>query len=139
MFRSEHCNYRMSVSNRINRRGGGLALVHKTALPTKKIDEGQIQSFQFAVWSMKIPGPNMTIIAIYHPLYSTRCPVTNSMFIDDFTEWLPSQQVRYSNILLAGDFNIHRNKAMIDDESGLFVSTTEAMGFQVELCGPTHI
>ena len=47
--------------------------------------------------------------------------------------------VRYNNILLAGDFNIHMNKAAIDDESGLFVSTIEGMGFQVELCGPTHI
>ena len=28
-------NYRMSVSNRISRRGGGLALVHKTAVATK--------------------------------------------------------------------------------------------------------
>ena len=88
-------NYRMSVSNRINRREEGLVLVHKAAPPTKKLDEDQLQSFQFAVWSMKIPGSNMTIIAVYHPPYSTRCPVTNSMFIDDFTEWLPLQLVRY--------------------------------------------
>ena len=81
----------------------------------------------------------MTIIAVYHPPYSTRCPVTNSMFIDDFTEWLPSQLVRYNNILLARDFNIHMNKAAIDDESRLFVSTIKAIGFQAELCGPTHI
>ena len=80
----------------------------------------------------------MTIIAIYYPPYSTKCPVTNSMFLDDFTEWLPSQLVRYNNILLAGDFNIHMNKATTDDELGLFVSTIKAMGFQVELCGPTH-
>ena len=60
------------------------------------------------------------------------------MFLDDFTEWLPSQLVKYNNILLAGDFNIHMNIATSDDESGLFVSTIEAMGFQVELCGPTH-
>ena len=30
------------------------------------------------------------------------------------------------------------NKATTDDELGLFVSTIKAMGFQVELCGPTH-
>ena len=131
-------NFRISTSNQINRRGGGLALVHKTALPTKKLDEGQLKSFQFAVWSTKIPGSNMTIIAIYHPPYSTKCPVTNSMFLDDFTEWLPLQLVRYNNILLAGDFNIHMNKATTDDEPGLFVHTIEAMGFQVKLCGPTH-
>ena len=131
-------NFRISTSNQINRRVGGLALVHKTALPTKKLDEGQLQSFQFAVWSTKIPGSNMTIIAIYHPPYSTKCPVTNSMFLNDFTEWLPSQLVRYNNILLAADFNIHMNKATTDNELGLFVSTMEAMGFQVELCGPTH-
>ena len=35
-------NYRISVSNRINRRGGALPLVHKAALPTKKVDEGQL-------------------------------------------------------------------------------------------------
>ena len=131
-------NYRLSISNQINRRGGGLALVHKTALATKKLDEGQMRSFQFAVWSAKILGSNMTIIPVYHPPYSTRCPVTKSMFLDDFTEWLPSQLIRCNNILLARDFNIHMNMAMIDDESGLFVSTIKAMGFQVELCGPTH-
>ena len=60
------------------------------------------------------------------------------MFLDDFTEWLPSQLLRYNNILLAGDFNIHMNKATIDDELGLFVSTIKAMDFQVDLCGPTH-
>ena len=81
----------------------------------------------------------MTIIAVYHPPYSSRCPVTNSMFIDDFIERLPSQLVRCSNILLAGDFSICMNKAAIDDESGFFVSAIEAMGFQVELCGPTHV
>ena len=27
------------------------------------------------------------IIAIYHPLYSDVNPVTNSIFIDDFTDW----------------------------------------------------
>ena len=88
---------------------------------------------------MKTPGLNMTIIAVYHPPYSSSCPVTNSMFIDDFTEWLQSQLVRYNNILLVGDFNIHMNQTAIDDESGFFVSTIEAMGFQVELCGPTHL
>ena len=36
-------NHRMSVSNRINRRRRGHALVHKTALPTKKLDDGQLQ------------------------------------------------------------------------------------------------
>ena len=56
--------------------------------------------------------------------------VINILFIDDFTEWLPSQLVRYNNILLAGDFNIHMNKAAIDDELGLFVSTIKAMGFK---------
>ena len=131
-------NFRLSTSNQINRRGGGLALVHKTALSTKKLDEGQLRSFQFAVWSTKIPGSNMTIIAIYHPPYSTKCPVTNSMFLDDFTEWLPSQLVKYNNILLARDFNIHMNKATTDNEPGLFVSTIEAMGFHVELCSTTH-
>ena len=57
----------------------------------------------------------MKIIVVYHPPYSNMCPVTNSMFIDDFTEWLPSQLVRYDNILLVGDFNIHMNKVAIDD------------------------
>ena len=28
------------------------------------------------------------IIAIYHPPYPDANPVTNSMFIDDFTDWI---------------------------------------------------
>ena len=50
----------------------------------------------------------MVIIAIYHPLYSIKYPVTNAMFIDDITEWLPDQLVQSNNVVEAGEKYMHQ-------------------------------
>ena len=121
-------NYRMITSNRKNKCGGGLALVHKVTLPVKTLTAGETRSFQYAKWSIRVPGSNMVIIAIYHPLYSIKYPVTNAMFIDDITEWLSDHLVQSSNAVMAGGFNIHINKQVGNEEAGIFVSTLELDG-----------
>ena len=131
-------NYRMIASNRKNRCGGELALVHKVTLPEKTLTAGETRSFKYAKWSTRVPGLNMVIIAIYHSPYSIKYPVTNAMFIDDITEWLLDQLVQSNNIVVAGDFNIHINKQVENDEVGIFVSTLESMGLVIHELEETH-
>ena len=60
------------------------------------------------------------------------------MFIDDITEWLPHQLVQSNNIVMAGDFNIHINKQIVNDEAGIFMSTLELMGLVIHQSEETH-
>ena len=59
--------FKISTSNRKNHRGGDLALIHKASLPSSLLEEGSTRSFQFALWSTKVPGSNVTLVTLYHP------------------------------------------------------------------------
>ena len=57
-------------SNRQGCGGGGIALVTKTNITTKLLDEGQLNTFQFAKWQLVVSpyiNKSITVIAIYHP------------------------------------------------------------------------
>ena len=57
--------FKISISNRKNHRGGGLALIHKAVLLSNLLEEGSTRSFQFAIWSIKVPGSNVTLVVLY--------------------------------------------------------------------------
>ena len=60
------------------------------------------------------------------------------MFIDDITNWLPDKLIKYNNVILIGDVNIHLNDCTSDDDVGIFSDTLEAMGFIIHMASPTH-
>ena len=60
------------------------------------------------------------------------------MFTDDITGWLPEQLVQSNNVVMAGDFNIHINKQVENDEAGIFMSTLELMGLVIYQSEETH-
>ena len=130
--------FKISTSNRKNCRGGGLALIHKAVLLTNLLEEGSTRSFQFALWSTKVPGSNVTLVALYHPPYSSKAPITNRMFIDNITNWLPDRLIKYNNVVLIRDVNIHLNDCTSDDNAGFFSGTLEAMGFITHMASSTH-
>ena len=51
--------FKISTSNRKNHSSGGLALIHKAVL-SRNLLEDSTRSFQFAIWSTKVPGSNVT-------------------------------------------------------------------------------
>ena len=59
------------------------------------------------------------------------------MFIDDISNWLPDRLIKYNNVVLIGDMNIHLNNHTSDD-AGIFIDMLEAMGFKIHMAGPTH-
>ena len=60
-------DYKLHISNRKSRRGGGLALVTKQAINTKALASGTLMSFKCALWRITIRITGITITAIYHP------------------------------------------------------------------------
>ena len=131
-------NLKTQVSNRKLRRGGGLAIVHKSNIEVKCTKEGQLNTFQFAIWKVRFNNDNITLIAIYHPPYSISNPFTNTTFIDEYTEWLTDQIESYDNLYITGDFNIHVNNTIMDDEASAFVDSMKALGLEQHCYFITH-
>ena len=96
--------------------------------------------FQAAKFKIRIDNCNITLLSIYHPPYSTANPVTEGMFIDDFTKWICDQLVEsdHDNKLInLGDFNVHVNDEL-DVNAQNFMDIIMALGLEQHVNFPTH-
>ena len=85
---------------------GGVMLVFKSTIQVKCLEQDELVSFQYAVWSGRVMDRTVHILAVYHPPYSPMNLITNNQFIDEFTTWLPDILTKYNNYIITGDFNI---------------------------------
>ena len=114
-----------------------LAFIHRTEANVSKLSEGELETFQFARWRLTMPGASRTLVTLNHPPYSVINPVTNTMFIDEFTNWITNILVDNKNVILMGDFNIHINSE--DSPEAMFLADTlQALGLQCHTSFPTH-
>ena len=79
----------------------------------------------------------MNILSLYHPQYSVRQNITNTIFIDDLTDYLTDWMTSHRNIIICEDFNIHVG-GHTDIESQIFNDTMEAVGLQQHVNFKTH-
>ena len=127
-------------SNRQDRKGGGILLAHKKSYKANLIDEVFTHSFQAAKFKIQIDNCNITLLSVYHPPYSAANPVTDRMFIDDFTKWMCDQlfMADHDNkLIILGDINIHVNVES-DDNSDNFMDIIMALGLEQHVYFPTH-
>ena len=92
--------FHLDTSNQIRNRGGGLTLIFRSYLKTRKIMEGNQQMFQHAIWKVETHGNSVTCIVIYRPPYSLRNQETVTKFLDKFTEWLANILGTFSNMIV---------------------------------------
>ena len=76
--------YKLYMSNRKGRSGGGVVIIMKSKLNAHMLDEDQHATFQYAIWKVSSKETIITVITIYHPPYSNQHPVTNAMFLGDY-------------------------------------------------------
>ena len=105
----------MLTSNRIGRKGGGVALIVKSYLRVKQTGEGQLRSFQFCKWQIQIHHTTITLVSIYHPPYNNKTKVTNAEFMDEYTDWIAETSANDKNLLICGDYNLHVNNPNDED------------------------
>ena len=97
-------------------------------------------SCQAAKFKVQVNKCNITLLSIYHPPYSAVNPVTEKMFINDFTEWICDQLIMTEHgnkLLILGDFNIHMNDEF-DENIGNFMDIIMALGLEQHIHFPTH-
>ena len=124
--------------NRMDRRGGGIALV--TQKKYKIIIEPEIKdygSFEHDIWNIQI-GPRVyTIVRIYHPPQGTDPKVNNANFLDQLIGLLSYVVSKHQDIIILGDFNIHINDPE-DQDAQILQDTLNAFNLRQHVNIPTH-
>ena len=59
--------YHIDTVNRNNRKGGGIAIVHKESIKVKVVCKGDKGSFEYGIWKASMKSVTVTVIAIYRP------------------------------------------------------------------------
>ena len=126
----------LSTADRIGRKGGGLALIHKTTYKTKLLNKGARPTFKHASWELKIKNVSLIIHSIYHPPPSLANKTTNGMFIEDFIEFVSTTLPSHPNNIYIGDFNLHVSEEETDP--AIFNDSIKAMGLYQHVGFSTH-
>ena len=108
-------SYKISCSNKKNRQGGEVALAYKDSVKIQILKKDQSVTFEKAIWQVRYPGVELTVCAIYHPLYSETYQVTNNQFIDEFSKYIAEELAEHRNLMITGDFNLHVNDPEYQD------------------------
>ena len=117
-------------------RGGGLALIMKEDIELNLIESRMMKTFEFAAWNLKIQNKELQLMGVYHPPPSKIHQHTDQMFIDEFLELDMEISVKYTNLMISGDFNIHYFNAKNDSDQ--FKDMIEAIGLNQLVSFLTH-
>ena len=124
--------YEIENVNRSNGRGGGVAIIARTALRMKKLHCVMYQSFESMLAQVTTTKGVLRIAAIYRPPSGSM-----DMFINEFRSFLEKYCLTGPPIVLVGDFNIH-----IDSTENLmaksFMELLDTFDMSQHVSGPTH-
>ena len=102
------------------------------------MSEKNMKIFKVTKWRVKTKSESLLVIAVYHPPYSTTNHITNTAFLDEFTNWITMDLTQEKNIFIADDFNIHINNTDTDDNVSTFLEIIETMDLQQHVTFNTH-
>ena len=111
--------------------------MYKDSIKIKVVCKGDKGSFEYGIWKASMKSVTLTVIVIYRPPYSQVHPVTVNTFLTDFAEFLTNVTSQHSNILIAGDFNIHLNDNL-SCETAAYTELMQAFGFDQHVEKFTH-
>ena len=61
----QNCGFKILTSNQNSRRGSGMSIVYKGGLEVDLVQEGELPSFQFAIWKIKSGNQCIFTVSIY--------------------------------------------------------------------------
>ena len=122
---------------RKGRRGGGVGLLHKSALPIKSQPVTPFKSFEYAEYLLKSTVSQIRIIVVYRPPPSKKNGLNTGMFLQEFSTFLEEKTLSTGKLLMVGDFNFHLDDNN-DRETLLFSSLIESFNLTQHVCEPTQ-
>ena len=95
-------------------------------------------TFEFAVWQINLKNEKpVQLVGIYHPPPSELHKYTITAFTDEFLEKYAEFGVKYNNMLIVGDFNIHVEDVTSGDAEQ-FIDMCKAIGLDQHVNFTTH-
>ena len=74
----QNMGFRILTSNQESRRGADLAIVYRLGLEVDLVQEGELPSFQFAIWRIEPGNQCVFAVSIYRPPYTTIHQITDA-------------------------------------------------------------
>ena len=127
----------MITADRLDKKGGGLALIYKSYYKVQSIEYKIYRFSEHATWDLRIGGTSVTIHGVYHPPQSPTNKLPNTVFIDQFLEFVSTTLPNHQNNLYIRDFNLHVSDAT-DTDAAIFNDSIDAMGLYQHVSFPTH-
>lgn len=129
--------YTSNVS-RQSQRGCGVAIVFNSDLKVEQISN-EIQFTHFEKLECMVSGENKKIrlCVLYRPPPSTTNNFRNSVFFDEWSDFLDQIAVTPDELIITGDLNFHLDDTK-DGDARKFIQSLEDHGLIQHVTGPTH-
>ena len=125
-------NYSIIHAPRKHGKGGGIAVVHRNHLKITTLSLPTFSSFESLYLTLSVSSFTCKLLFIYRPPHTSV-----ASFLDEFSTLLSDLITSPSEVLIAGDFNIH-----VDDPSASysspFLTLLESFGLHQHIKSPTH-
>ena len=120
------------ISNpRLNKRGGGVAVIIKNDLIYKKLSNICFITFEVLMLQVTSSSKSFAIVTIY------RSPGPLGNFITELSDFLSTLVSKYDDFVLAGDFNIHLD-IETDESSKKLAIVLKSFDLKQHVNLPTH-
>ena len=86
--------------NRLDKRGGGIALLYSTEYKIKTVTHTKYNSFESGIWNIQSRSTHWTLPGVYHPPVGTQQGITNSIFIVNLTKLLTEVVSNHNNLII---------------------------------------
>lgn len=97
--------YKLSVTNRKNQKGGGVAITCRNTINMRRVTNGTVRSFEYGIWKLVFKSLTVHVVGVYRPPALSTC----NQFVVEFFDFIENILPHYKNLLIMGDFNLHIN------------------------------
>ena len=129
--------YKLIDRSRVDRVGGGTALLYRENINVTKIGSEERRSFEYLELLVSSGSFRVRLVIVYRPPYSSSHPVTLNTFNSDFAEFVELIILSTEPLVITGDFNIHVDDAS-DTSAAQFLDLLQSLGLEQHVDKPTH-
>ena len=118
--------------------GGGTGILFRDSVTVSLVDGKENKSFEYSEWIVKVHDRSMRHIIVYQPPYSPLHPVSASVFLDEFSQFLENAVMCPEVLVISGALNLHLDD-LRDNETKKFMDLLETFSISQHVSGPTHL
>ncbi len=130
-------NFKFHHIHRVHKKGGGVGVLVRDGLQVRMKEQYEFQSMECMNLQISSASTSLELVVIYRPPPSTKNKLTSNLFFSELSSLLETVCVTSSNIVMAGDFNIHVDDDE-DHDASVFLETLDLHDLKQHVNKPTH-